>query len=133
MVTELPRTLLRLEGLSLLVIALVAFGQLAGSWVLFVVLLLVPDVGMLGYLRSPVLGAVTYDLFHTLAGPLLLGLSGFVTGWSAAFPLAMIWLAHIGMDRALGYGLKYGSGFQHTHLGLIGPGKHAPKERHPSG
>jgi hypothetical protein len=34
--------------------------------------------------------------------------------------LATIWIAHIGFDRALGYGLKYGSGFTHTHLGRIG-------------
>jgi hypothetical protein len=29
-------------------------------------------------------------------------------------------LAHVGMDRAVGYGLKYPTAFGRTHLGVVG-------------
>ncbi|KAA0112689.1 DUF4260 family protein [Methylobacterium sp. P1-11] len=115
-----PRMLLRLEGACILAAALWAYGWLGQSWWLFAALLFAPDLSMLGYAAGPVAGAVLYNLMHTLALPLI-GLSlaaGFDRTDLAG--LALIWLAHIGLDRALGYGLKYASGFGDTHLGVIG-------------
>jgi hypothetical protein len=95
-----------------------AFVLLDGNWWLFALLFLLPDLGMLGYLRGPKAGAFTYNLTHTHAGPALLA----AVAWAAApalLPVAAVWFAHIGFDRALGYGLKLQT-FGRTHLGRIG-------------
>ena len=109
----------RLEGLAALVLGVVAYAWLGQSWWVFALLFLAPDIAMLGYMRSPRVGALTYNLAHTYAAPALLALSGLAIG-PLAFGLAAIWTAHIGFDRLLGYGLKLETGFEATHLGLIG-------------
>jgi hypothetical protein len=83
------------------------------------VLLLAPDLGMLGYLAGNRAGAVTYDLLHTTVLPIALALYGFLGDHTGPLSLGLIWLAHIGVDRLLGYGLKYSSGFKDTHLGRV--------------
>lgn len=108
----------RLEGVGAMGLAIAAYIWLGQSWLLFALLLLVPDLSMLGYLRSPRFGALTYNLAHNYAAPGLLALSGLAFG-PLAYGLAAIWVAHIGLDRMLGYGLKL-DGFDQTHLGPIG-------------
>jgi hypothetical protein len=120
-VTGEVRTLLRIEGVMLFGAATLFYGTAGASWWLFAVLFLVPDLSFLAYLAGPRLGAIGYNALHATIGPLLLGLGSMVMHWSLAGSLALIWLAHIGIDRALGYGLKYASGFGLTHLGRIGP------------
>ncbi|WP_082702581.1 DUF4260 family protein [Pseudacidovorax intermedius] len=118
------RLLLRAEGAALLVFAVLAHAHLApGQWGRFAALLLLPDLAMLGYLAGPAFGARAYNAAHSVVGPLLLASAGVAFAAQAAllWPLAAIWLAHIGLDRLLGYGLKYGQGFGHTHLGRLGP------------
>ena len=115
----MPAIMLRLEGLALFVGALTAYGYLGHSWWVFALLLLTPDLGMLGYLHSKQLGALAYNLVHTESLPLLLGAASLLLGQPLGLQLALIWAAHIGMDRALGYGLKYGDAFKHTHLGEV--------------
>ena len=83
-------------------------------------LILAPDIGMLGYLADTRVGAVTYNLVHTYLGPGVLLVVGVAVDSSLTYSIASIWLAHIGLDRALGYGLKYPDAFTHTHLGTIG-------------
>jgi hypothetical protein len=110
------RALLQAEGLPIFVAGAVAFGALGGPWLAFVPLLLVPDLSMVGYLRDTRLGALTYNVGHNLvtAGALLgLGL-GLNVNWLAI--AGSVTLAHIGMDRLLGYGLKYPTTFRDTHL-----------------
>jgi hypothetical protein len=109
----------RLEGLAALVLGVVAYAWLGQSWWVFALLFLAPDLAMLGYLRSPRLGALTYNLVHTYVAPAILALAGLALG-PLAFGLAAIWAAHIGFDRLLGYGLKLETGFEQTHLGPIG-------------
>lgn len=109
---------LRAEGAVILGASIWAFSEIGGNWWLFTALLLLFDISMLGYLKSPKLGAITYNLGHNLAIPILLLLV-----WhdgSFISQIAAIWLAHIGMDRLFGYGLKHTDDFQHTHLGRIG-------------
>ena len=120
-VSGFPLRLLRSEGLVLLAAALATFavGLDEPLW-LVPALLLVPDVLMVGYARSNRLGALLYNLAHSYPAPALLGalaLAAERTWWQG---VALIWFAHIGMDRALGYGLKYDTGFSDTHLGRIG-------------
>jgi hypothetical protein len=109
----------RLEGLAALGLAIVAYAALGQSWLVFALLLLAPDLVMLGYLHSPRLGALSYNLGHSYVAPALLARLGLAVG-PLAYGLAAIWVAHIGMDRALGYGLKLGASFDQTHLGPIG-------------
>lgn len=112
--------LLRLEGAAAFTGGLILWAEVSGDWLLFVPLLLAPDLSMLGYLRGPSVGAVVYNVVHNWA---LAGL-GLGIGWIADQPLAtlagIVLLAHIGIDRLSGFGLKYPTSFQDTHLGRIG-------------
>lgn len=117
---DLPTAILRVEGAVILSLALFLYVRGEGGWLFFVVLLLVPDVGMLGYLAGPRLGAITYNALHTTVGPAALAVIGILTESPAATSVALVWFAHIGLDRMLGYGLKHPSGFRETHLGRIG-------------
>lgn len=110
----------RLEGLALLMAATVAYGYTGYSYWLFAGLFLVPDLSMLAYLAGPRWGALGYNLVHALTGPLLLGVTALFLGHGLLMALSLVWLAHIGFDRVLGYGLKSPNSFHNTHLGLIG-------------
>jgi hypothetical protein len=114
------RRLLRGEGLALLGCAVAAYWRVGGDWRQFAVLFLVPDLSFLGYLAGPRVGAAAYNTAHSTILPLLLGAFGVALANTPAIQLALIWLAHVGFDRALGYGLKYDAGFGFTHLGRIG-------------
>ena len=115
-----PIALQRLEGGALLVLSLLIYWKLAGPWLVYVVLILAPDLFMLGYVRGGRLGAGVYNLGHTWLLPGILAAVGIVGGASWAIDVALIWIGHIGVDRLLGYGLKLPTGFQDTHLGRIG-------------
>ena len=108
----------RLEGLAALAFGVVAYAWLSQPWLVFALLFLAPDLFMLGYLRSARFGALSYNLVHTYFAPAVLALLGLAIG-PLAYGLAAIWVAHIGADRMLGYGLKLDS-FDQTHLGPIG-------------
>ena len=120
MVTGLPRTILRLEGVALAVAALVGYEHVDGSWLLFVLLWIAPDVSAAAYLAGPRVGAAAYNVAHFEGFPIALGLLGLLGDRPRALQLALIWLSHIGIDRALGFGLKYASDFKDTHLGRMG-------------
>ena len=118
--TDSVRGWLRLEGAAAFVAGLALYGWLGGPWLLVVPLLLLPDISAIGYLRGPRLGAFTYNLVHTWAfGLAILGL-GLLTGSLPVEIGGAIAIAHVGMDRAVGYGLKLPTSFQDTHLGPIG-------------
>jgi Domain of unknown function (DUF4260) len=119
-VTAGPKTLLRLEGLVMLIAAVAGFRALGGSWDFFAAAFLVPDLTMLGYLAGSKVGAAAYNAGHSLIGPLLLAAVALLSGNTMAWLCTLIWVAHIGFDRAAGYGLKYASAFGHTHLGHVG-------------
>jgi hypothetical protein len=119
-VTGTPRALLRIEGACIFAIAIVLYSRLGESWWLFAILFLAPDLAFLGYLAGVRAGTVAYNSLHTVAGPILLALVGLFVPYEPAVAVALIWLAHCGIDRALGYGLKYQAGFGFTHLGRIG-------------
>lgn len=111
--------LLRLEGLVVAAATAVLFARTGASWWLFA-LWLAPDLSMLGYLGGACRGARIYNAFHTYIGPGVLALCSLLPGAHTALPLALIWANHIGVDRVLGYGLKYGNGFSYTHLARLG-------------
>ncbi|HEY7282947.1 MAG TPA: DUF4260 domain-containing protein [Actinomycetota bacterium] len=119
-VRGLPLVLLRTEGAVLLALSILLYAKFGGSWILFVVLLLAPDLGALGYLRNTRVGGFTYDIVHTYLPPGVLAAIGVLAGNNLCLSVALVWFGHIGMDRLVGYGLKYPDAFKHTHLGWMG-------------
>ncbi len=114
------RVLLRIEGLCVLAISLLAYAKFGGGWGAFVLCFFVPDLSLLGYLAGARVGAVLYNCAHSFIGALAILAVGVLMSQPVAITAGIIWLAHIGFDRALGYGLKYSAGFGLTHLGRIG-------------
>jgi hypothetical protein len=117
-----PRLLLHLEAATVLIASLFAYRNSHGSWLLFAVLFLAPDGSMIGYLLNSRVGATTYNTIHTYVGPFLLAGYALWIAQPTALLVALIWVAHIGFDRMLGYGLKYPARFKDTHLN---PERHA--------
>jgi hypothetical protein len=111
-----PGILLRSEGCAALAVSLIFYRELHFSWLLFAILLLAPDLSMIGYLGGVRIGASVYNIVHTLVGPLLLIGFAVLTARFSLLVYGLIWTAHIGMDRMLGFGLKYPTNFRDKHL-----------------
>lgn len=116
MVNRLPRVLLHAEGLAVAVTAIALYFHADYPWWLLVALVLAPDLSMVGYLAGSTIGAVVYDAAHTYPLPVALAAVGLIVDAETAVQVGLIWLIHIGVDRAIGYGLKYPTGFKDTHL-----------------
>lgn len=114
-----PAILLRMEGGVLLAVSASFYWVGGGSWILFALLILAPDVSMLGYLLGARVGTAAYNAVHSYGLPASLVAYGVLAGSPLAVSVALVWFAHIGMDRLVGYGLKYASGFKDTHLGRV--------------
>jgi hypothetical protein len=123
MVEGRMKRVLQLEGLALFATSLAIFSTLNASWWMYAALFFVPDIVLLGYLAGPRVGAFAYNVLHSTIGPILLAGVAWWLGFDIlGFVLAAtatIWIGHVGFDRMLGYGLKYGSGFKDTHLGRL--------------
>ena len=111
-----PRWILHVEGAAIFICSLFFYRQGHFGWWMFALLFLAPDLFMLGYLANVKLGSALYNLVHTLTGPLLLLLAGYFLPAPHLIPYGLVWLAHLGFDRLLGYGLKYPTQFRDTHL-----------------
>lgn len=109
---------LKLEAFAFFVATIWAYYLIDASWWLFIALILVPDVFMIGYLKDAKVGAFVYNLGHVYVAPLLLLVVYILFNIPILLPISLIWLAHISMDRMLGYGLKLESGFKDTHLNI---------------
>jgi hypothetical protein len=112
--------LLKLEELGIFLISIFLFSKLNFAWWWFPALLLLPDIGMMGYIINPKIGAFTYNLLHHRFVASLVAFYALTYDneyWKLA---AIILFAHISLDRILGYGLKYNDSFSNTHLGVIG-------------
>ena len=116
-VTGKPRVWLRIEGLVLFTATIIVFSAQHQQWWLYPVLLLFPDIFMVGYLANTRVGAFLYNLSHSYFAPALMILLSWRAESKISMAIGVIWLGHIGWDRLLGYGLKYDSDFKHTHLG----------------
>ncbi len=114
------RVLLRLEGLCIFAVSVLAYAKFGGGWGTFSLFFFVPDVSLAGYLAGSRVGAISYNFAHSLVGALVVLATGVLLSAPIAVTAGIIWVAHIGFDRALGYGLKYSTGFKFTHLGVIG-------------
>ena len=113
------RTMLRAEGVAVLAASVALFFDRGGDWPLLVALFLAPDLAMLGYLAGPAAGSRAYNVLHHYGPPVLLFTAATIAGRSLGADVALVWLAHIGLDCTLGYGLKYPTAFRHTHLDRV--------------
>jgi Domain of unknown function (DUF4260) len=113
-----PGLWLRIEGAVVLLCACLLYRYCGANWSMFFILFLWPDLAMAGYLISVKVGAQCYNAAHNYAFPLALGAATYSAPQThrGLFAFAIIWMAHIGFDRALGYGLKYATFFKDTHL-----------------
>jgi len=114
------RWLLRLEGLAVAAAAAIMYEKSGFGWGVFALYFLAPDVSLLGYLAGNRFGAIAYNAAHSYLGALACFSAGLMLASPALEVAGLIWCAHIGFDRALGFGLKYAAGFRFTHLGQIG-------------
>ena len=119
MLDRLPDLLLRVEGLAVAAAAVVLYFHEDFGWILFVALILAPDLSFAGYAFGPKVGTIAYDALHTEIFPIALGAVGVVADSGGATKIALIWLAHIDADRLLGYGLKYPTAFKDTRLSRV--------------
>jgi hypothetical protein len=115
-----PLAILKAEGLAVFALATFAYSFTGQSWWMYLVLFLFPDLSFFAYMGGNRSGSIVYNALHSYIGPALVGFAGYQAGEKAAVAVALIWTAHIGFDRVLGYGLKYATGFGHTHLGRTG-------------
>jgi hypothetical protein len=113
---SMPGLLLRLEGLTAFLAAVILYAHLGFSGLAFVLLLLTPDLAMIGYKVNPRIGAMLYNLAHLYTLPALLLAAGLALNTPILLQAGLIWMAHIGMDRGVGYGFKYATAFKDTHL-----------------
>jgi hypothetical protein len=116
-------TVLRLEGLAAAALSAVFYARTGASWRLFAALWLAPDLSLLGYLAGPNWGARIYNAIHAYLTPATLAVSALLLHSEMLVPFALIWINHIGVDRMMGYGLKFQQGFAWTHLGKL-EGRH---------
>jgi hypothetical protein len=112
--------LLKLEELAEFLLGVIIFNHLNFAWWYFPLLLLTPDIGMLGYLLNPKIGAWTYNIFHHKAVAIMILLFGFFENNQGVMLAGTILFSHAAFDRIMGYGLKYDDNFKHTHLGIVG-------------
>lgn len=115
-VTGAPNIVLRAEGALVFAAATFTYSQMHSGWLIYAILFFTPDFFMLGYLANARLGSIGYNIGHSYLVPAALLALGWFTDSPIASAVALIWIAHIGFDRAVGYGLKYAAGFKINHL-----------------
>jgi hypothetical protein len=114
------KTVIKLEELGLFLLGIYLFDQMQYAWWWFLVLILVPDLSMIGYIFGNKIGALSYNIAHHRGISVVLYLVGIYCSLTSIQLLGVILFAHSAMDRMFGYGLKYETGFKFTHLGEIG-------------
>jgi len=116
----LMKSLLRIEELAEMLLALLVFAHLPYPWWVLPATFLLPDLSMLGYLAGPRVGAISYNLLHHKAVAIAVGVAGWLLGRPLLLLAGTVLLFHSALDRLLGYGFKYATGFRDTHLGRVG-------------
>lgn len=114
------KILLKTEELAEALFALVVFAHLPYAWWVLPATFLLPDLSMLGYLAGPRVGAFCYNFAHHKALAAAVGVGGWLLGQPLLLLAGTVLLFHSAFDRLLGYGLKYATSFQDTHLGRVG-------------
>lgn len=123
------KNLLKGEDIGIFLLSILFFSLTSFPWWYFPVLILLPDISMIGYIKNPKTGALIYNIFHHQGVAALVIAVGWISDSPVTLLIGSILLGHSALDRIAGYGLKYQNSFHHTHLGKIGPAKHQPSEK----
>lgn len=115
----MAKTLLHVEGFSVLALCIYFYNYYEFSWLLFIILLFVPDLAIFGYSLSTEIGAIIYNIVHTYTIAIAIVCIGIITSEQMILAAGIIWTAHIGMDRMFGFGLKYPTNFKDTHFNRL--------------
>lgn len=118
------KKILSIEEAAMFGFSIFLFNQQDFAWWWYLALILTPDIGMLGYLGNPKLGAFTYNLFHHKAVGIVILITGYIVKDQTVILIGVILFGHSSLDRIFGYGLKYTDSFQNTHLGQLPDPKH---------
>lgn len=113
------KAILHVEGIAVFVLSIYFYFNMGYSFMILLILLFTPDIAMLGYLKDNRFGAVLYNVFHTYIIPLGVLFIGVLFHKDLLLMLSLIWIAHIGMDRMFGFGLKYPTHFKDNHLNNV--------------
>lgn len=116
---ENVKHILQLEGLIIALMSIFFYLELGGDVIFFIILWLVPDMGMIGYIISKKIGSLTYNITHTYTIPIILLSYTLLSNLGLGVQVSLIWISHIGLDRFLGYGIKYPDKFKNTHMNKI--------------
>ncbi len=116
---ELNKLLLHLEGTAVFILSVYGYYFFDYNFLLFIIFLFVPDIAMFGYMVNRRVGAIIYNIIHTYVLSFATLLLGFITNMELLIIMGLIWTAHIGMDRMFGFGLKYPTQFNDTHLNRV--------------
>ena len=114
------RAVLRIEGAIVLAGSLALYDRFGLGWPTFALAFLAPDLAFFAYLAGARIGALAYNATHSYIGCVVALGAGVLLAHPVLVGAGLIWSAHLGFDRMLGYGLKYAAGFRFTHLGTIG-------------
>ena len=114
------KKVIQLEESGMLLLSIYLFSLLPYLWWWYLVLILAPDLSMLGYLFDKKIGAIIYNIFHHKGIAIAVYVAGCYVHDNLLQLIGVILLGHSGLDRLLGYGLKTYRGFKFTHLGEIG-------------
>ena len=120
------KQLIKWEEAAMFALSIVLIAPLPYAWYWWLVWILAPDLSMIAYLGGDVTGAIGYNLVHHKGVAIAVYILGLYTAHPALEYAGMILFGHSCMDRAMGYGLKYFTGFQDTHLGKIGKQRQTP-------
>ena len=118
-ISKMPYMILRLEGVVILICSIIILIYLKSNWILNIVVFLLIDISLLGYLSNPKLGATIFNIGHTLSLPIILLIIGILINSSISIQIGIIWVAHIGYDKMKGFGLKYPDSFDSSHLNYV--------------
>lgn len=114
------KTILQLEEAAMFGFCIYALSIFQVDWWVYLILILGPDLSMIGYMAGNSIGAFSYNLFHHKAIAVAVFVTGFILKIECIQVMGIILFGHSSMDRMFGYGLKLKEGFKHTHLGMIG-------------
>jgi hypothetical protein len=114
------KNILKLEELAMFGLSVWALYFLDAEWWYYPLLLLGPDISMIGYATGNKIGAFLYNLFHHKGVAIIIFILGVLLPDMTIQLIGIILFGHSSMDRMFGYGLKLKEGFKSTHLGLIG-------------
>ena len=117
------KIVIRLEELAMVGLSIYTLARYQADWWWYIILVIGPDISMIGYLGGNKTGAFVYNLFHHKGVAVLIIVAGFILSIEWLVMTGIILFGHSSMDRFFGYGLKMEQGFKYTHLGIIGRSK----------